>query len=326
MTNEHFLKSTISRLNEIIRRQYGSDFKFQTTAEIEGQDDSKSILQNLSSGLPFIFGKHVMLPIFTDKLLVGAGSLMHNNNFSTLDIRHVHQMVRLILEDAIMSHDKIETLNGVESLLRNSLDEATTPQRSNVIPINRFRKNAFPLTKINPLESCGTRISENESRPEPLTVSQYSETEYFASVTPLNTPLNFPFLIESRDPSDIFKMALEIHTHTKRFVFLSINDISPDAFVSSQTIAALGATTIFVPDVELLTQAQQTAIINYYNSAREKETPQFVVGALNHITQLVFESKLDTALLAVLRIGYLQMNQPFSFYKNQNILEFSTKA
>lgn len=307
MTNEHFLKSTISRLNEIMRRQYGSDFKFQTTAEIEGQDDSKSILQNLSSGLPFIFGKLVMLPIFTDKLLVGAGSLMHNNNFSTLDIRHVHQMVRLILEDAIMSHDKIETLDGVESLLRNSLDEATTPQRSNVIPINRFKKNAFPLTKINPLESCGTRISETES---------------IASVTPLNTPLNFPFLIESRDPSDIFKMALEIHTHTKRFVFLSINDISPDAFVSSQSIVALGATTIFVPDVELLTPTQQTAIINYYNSAREKETPQFVVGALNPITQLVFESKLDTALLAVLRIGYLQMNQPFSFYKNQNILEF----
>lgn len=290
-----------------MRRQYGSDFKFQTTAEIEGQDDSKSILQNLSSGLPFIFGKLVMLPIFTDKLLVGAGSLMHNNNFSTLDIRHVHQMVRLILEDAIMSHDKIETLDGVESLLRNSLDEATTPQRSNVIPINRFKKNAFPLTKINPLESCGTRISETES---------------IASVTPLNTPLNFPFLIESRDPSDIFKMALEIHTHTKRFVFLSINDISPDAFVSSQSIVALGATTIFVPDVELLTPTQQTAIINYYNSAREKETPQFVVGALNPITQLVFESKLDTALLAVLRIGYLQMNQPFSFYKNQNILEF----
>ncbi|MEQ1663952.1 MAG: hypothetical protein ABL927_01095 [Bdellovibrionales bacterium] len=307
MTNEHFLKSTISRLNEIMRRQYGSDFKFQTTAEIEGQDDSKSILQNLSSGLPFIFGKLVMLPIFTDKLLVGAGSLMHNNNFSTLDIRHVHQMVRLILEDAIMSHDKIETLDGVESLLRNSLDEATTPQRSNVIPINRFKKNTFPLTKINPLESCGTRISETES---------------IASVTPLNTPLNFPFLIESRDPSDIFKMALEIHTHTKRFVFLSINDISPDAFVSSQSIVALGATTIFVPDVELLTPTQQTAIINYYNSAREKETPQFVVGALNPITQLVFESKLDTALLAVLRIGYLQMNQPFSFYKNQNILEF----
>src|SRR5262249_24069950 len=134
--------------------------------------------------------------------------------------------------------------------------------------------------------------------------------------------LNFPFLIECNKPEDIFKMALEIHTRAARYAFLTFADLHASALADPKSIDSLGQVTIFIPELSLLTFAQQDCLLQYFEQSRSAEGPQFISGSTLPLQELKKFCKVMAPLLNHLTIGYLAMTKPFEVYKKENVLEF----
>ena len=277
---KHF-QPTVQKVAEMVRRQYGCAFSYRALDEIIREDSSLDA--RLSTGLPVANNRNkwVDLPVFLNDTLVGAGRISPADKFSNTQVLQLHQMIRLILEEALRGAEKIHSLE----ILENTTIENAQP--TNVISLRKHLPNAFPLPDKK-----------------------------------ANNSLAFPFLIEGPSPDEIFKMALEIHHHSSRYAFLSIEDIAASAFESIQSLCALGAVTIYISDLTKVPLATQSQILNYYNGERDKESPQFIAGTQTSILELSKHAGVLEGLLTVLRVGYLYMQQPFSFYKKQNILEF----
>jgi hypothetical protein len=289
MNYESLFRPTVDRLNELVQKQYGCEFVYQTVDELKEESllsQTDALSQSLRRGESINAGDWIFIPIFLGKDLTGAARVSKSERLSRTDMGHLHQMVRMVLESKLHDVDRLEMLDKLEAHL-SSLSQESEP--INLIQFRDFRPNLFPLEN---------KFREGEKA------------------------LNFPFLIESKNPEDSFKMALEIHTRTNRYAFLSLEDINPSTLESPEGIHALGSVTLFIQDITVLTFAQQQQILNYYNSLRDKDSPQFVAASQMPLSELKKSCKIQQDFLKALLVGYLCMTQPFSVYKRENLLEF----
>jgi len=286
-----FLPS-VDRLSKLVRHRYGCDFEYEPFTENE-----TSLLAPLSTdlkkGMPISSGDSVFFPVFSGDELAGAGYLSKPAPLSKSDVMYLHQIIRLVLESSLNSVDRLDILEEFESHLaeENQTAKASKPRTADkkVVSITSRQKNPFPLT------ACADMGDE----------------------------LNFPFLIEGLSAIDIHKMAVEIHSRTSRYAFLHMHLINPEAFTSTAAIAALGPITIFIEDLQALSDGQKTQVANYYQAiSRPKDGPQFIAGSMKPITDLKHQSSAMSSLITVLSIGYLCMNHPFETYKRENLLDF----
>ena len=138
----------------------------------------------------------------------------------------------------------------------------------------------------------------------------------------LSTEFDFPCLIECENKNDIFKMALEIHQTAARYVFLSLKDLEAGIENSTEAMNKLGKVTIFIEDISSLSLEQQKGLLDFLNQRESLTTPQLVIGTSKTYGQLKIDNKILPEFLRKITIGYLQLSQPFSAYKKENLLQF----
>lgn len=282
MSFEYLFLPTVARLSELISRQYGCQLDYHSVEELE-LENPKSLGDGLRRGEPVSAGDWVFFPIFSGDSLAGAARISNRDKIDDKELKYISQFVRMVLESRLNELERAALLEEFERRLK--LDG--TSRANNVISMQYYRENTHPL----PVRKAGA-------------------------------PLNFPFLIECASGEDLFKMAIEIHSRTNRYAMLPLEDLDPSVFETPESIQQLGHVTIFVKDVTLLTKQIQSQLVRYYNSTRDKESPQIVAGTPVSIQRLKRDEHISTELLSLLMVGYLCMTQPFASYKKQNLLEF----
>lgn len=285
MNNESSFQPTVSRLAELISRQFGCSFEFQARTDLEREElEWNSLQHGLLSGQPISFGDWIFLPVFNGDTLAGAGRIERREKITENDLLYIHQMIRLVLESRLEGLDRIDWLDRCESMSRADREEAA---QSNVIALNQFHRNKFPLPAKGRLDL-----------------------------------LNFPFLIEAESESEAFKMAQEIHSMSQRYAFLPLQDLNAEALNSTESIEALGAITIYISDITQISRSQQVRIAAFYASERTGDSPQFIVVSSLSVGELKQNPTILPQFLSAVTTSYLAMNKPFAHYKKNNLMDF----
>lgn len=290
-----FLPS-IARLSEYVRQQYDCAFNFQDAENLQSELELNPTLEErLHNESIVIDGDWVCFPIFSshEQRLIGVARISRSEQFRPSDLTGLEKIIQLVFESRLSG---AELLHNLEMTADNLQVLKSGPSNDKkIIQLSRYKKNLFPLSA-----KADTAI------------------------------LNFPFLIQAVSVNDIFKMAIEIHTQSQRYAFLSLHDLDPTALETADSIKNLGDVTIFVPDITALTLEQQTQVERYYSSQeaptsdplRAKLKAQFIVGTTRPVDELKVNHKVSHLLLSQLMVGYLSLSQPFSSYKRENMLEF----
>ena len=286
MDFENIFQPTLNRLSSLVFRQYGCDFDYQSITELT-RDNLTILRQRLRSGLPVTAGDWVFFPVFVGDDLAGAARISSRENMTEEDINYLHQVIRMVLENSLNNIERLDILSQYEDHIATANERENQTEDTNLVYLSNYQKNNFPL---------------------PNNVGKES--------------LAFPFMIECKNEEDLYKMALEVHSQSRRFAFLNIEDLSSEAFKNVETLRKLGPITVFVSDLTQLTLEQQNCIVDHYTHMTDLDVPHFVCGTQMPLAQLISEHKVLPGLVKVLAVGHLAMTRPFNFYKSRNILEF----
>lgn len=285
-----FLPS-IARLTDYVRRQYNCTFNFQDAENLESELALNPGLEaRLHNESIVVDGDWVCFPIFSppNPKLVGVARISRSEKIGPTDLAAIEKIIRYVFASRLEGAATLFELEATEKSLREyEKNQGAKAADRKVVQLSWYKKNPVAAVKLNPPPA-----------------------------------LNFPFLIQSSSAEDIFKMALEIHSQSQRYAFLSLNDLDPTALESVKKINGLGEITVFIPDIAGVTALQQAQLELYYSSPRDKISAQFVAGSTLPIGELKKSNKVSSQLLSQLMIGYLCLTQPFAAYKRENMLEF----
>ena len=133
--------------------------------------------------------------------------------------------------------------------------------------------------------------------------------------------LRFDCLIESRHISEIHKMAMELHSQSRRYAFLEYRDLDKATRQSLPALLKLGAMTLFVPSILDLTSGEQETLLSLVQQ-NSLQRPLLMVGTTQPFAELRGESGVNLDLLATLSRAYIKLSRPFSEYKDQGLIHF----
>ena len=133
--------------------------------------------------------------------------------------------------------------------------------------------------------------------------------------------LRLDCLIESNHVSEIHKMALELHSHSARYAFLEYRDLNSDQRKFLPELLALGAISLFVPDI-LLLSADEQVVLRQLMAVETLNRPLLMVGTNLPFAELRRVAGVDLEFLALLSRAYIKLTRPFSEYKQQGLIHY----
>jgi len=284
------IKTTLDRLSKIVRRQYGCEFEFLDHTQLQTQALNE-IYELLAKGKPAMNEAALFFPVIPNGRLVGAAQIEGHQKLAQSEIANLNQTIRMVLEAYWLNEDRLETLNTIEAQLNRILTKDSA--FSNIVDFRDLKS------------ARETDVDSNRAVRQPLLER-----------------LNFPFLIEAQTEEDAFRMAFEIHDLSGRNLFVPLEDLEATTFATIESLASLGACTIYATDFEVITPELQKFLVTYYQSPRSRRTPQIVLGTTRSLTELKLDPMINKEFLSQLTTGYLYLSQPFSFYKSGDLLEF----
>jgi hypothetical protein len=167
---------------------------------------------------------------------------------------------------------------------------------------------------------------------------QAAMSELPSNVIPLRRPTGAPFkgissirdkrwmlkldcLIESPDPDDIQKMALELHSQSQRVGFLEYSNLDRTTRLNLSEMLQLGSVTLFIPNILDLFLDEQRVLVEIVqqNSAFR---PLLMVGAPIPYSELRSDPQINLELLALLSRAYIKLSRPFAEYKEQGLIHY----
>lgn len=232
---------------------------------------------------------------------------MNENNDTPL-LRSVRELkayfdskrASLPVNDAVTVDEAIDSLmDSVRALEAQKADlDAITDRLNNPTPVRVLPENVIPLRRIPSVST--TSISEvNDKR----------------------WILKLDCLIESRHISEIHKMAMELHSASRRYAFLEYRDLDSQTRQSLPALLKLGAITLFVPSILDLTMGEQTTLLSVAQQ-NSLNRPLLMVGSTQSFADLRGEPGVNSDLLATLSRAYIKLSRPFSEYKEQGLIHF----
>jgi hypothetical protein len=128
-------------------------------------------------------------------------------------------------------------------------------------------------------------------------------------------------LIESKDILDIHKMALELHSHSKRYVFLDYRDLDRSTQLNLSELLQLGRITLFVANIMDLKMEEQETLFEL--AAQEPSNrPLLMVGANMSYSALRTEPAIHLDFLLLLSRAYIKLTRPFSEYRDKGLIHY----
>lgn len=288
MNYQKVFMPTLQRLSDLIRKQYGCRFEYLNEVELRGQN-LLLIYELLKAGKPAISDKAMFFPVSPNGELLGAAKIAGHQKLAQGEISNLNQIIRMVLESTLLNVDRLDTISILEDQLNKSAEGET--HMPNIIRLSDHK----PAPEIDPRELDRWKLKER---------------------------LSFPFLIEAQSEEDAFRMALEVHDVSGRNFFAPMEDLEASTFTDLESLKSLGACTIYVSSFDQLTEPIQKTLVDYYNAERGRRSPQIIVGTTRAYSDLKKDVMINSEFLSRLSVGYLYLNQAFSFYKSGDILDF----
>lgn len=133
--------------------------------------------------------------------------------------------------------------------------------------------------------------------------------------------LKLDCLIESPHIAEIHKMALELHSHSRRYAFLEFRDLDKNARKDLGELMSLGAISLFVPSILDLTSLEQE-MLRQMILTNTLERPLLMVGSTMSYSDLRTEPGLNLDFVSVLSRAYIKLSRPFSEYKEKGLIHY----
>lgn len=133
--------------------------------------------------------------------------------------------------------------------------------------------------------------------------------------------IRIPALVESNDPTEVYKLALEIHTRSSRHVFLSWPDLAAGARLNSVSLMELTSSTLFIPNVTKLSLLEQHAIMAVIKNEQQSK-PFFIAATMMPYGNLKKSSVLDSAFLNAIAGAYFKLTKPVSQYCRDGMIRY----
>lgn len=195
-----------------------------------------------------------------------------------------HDDARLAIDSLLESAQQLEVDRDQILLMEKHLEQIREERPSNVIPIHRPRSR----------------------RP-------------FSGETEKRWTLKLDCLIESPHISEIHKMALELHSHSRRYAFIEFRDLDKNARRDIGELTSLGAISLFIPSILDLTSFEQE-MLRQVILQDTLERPLLMVGSTLPYSELRCEPGLNLDFLAVLSRAYIKLSRPFNEYKEKDLI------
>lgn len=133
--------------------------------------------------------------------------------------------------------------------------------------------------------------------------------------------LRLDCLIESKYISEIHKMAMELHSQSRRYAFVEYRDLDKNTRASLPDLLAMGAISIFVPSILDLTLAEQN-VLRQLMDVESLQRPLLMVGSTLPYSELRGESGVNMDFLNQLSRAYIKLTKPFTEYKEQGLIHY----
>lgn len=202
----------------------------------------------------------VAFPIRKQNEFLGLAVVRGFRDASPQRLMLLGQLMAMVLDYSIKAGDRNERLRMIEERM------ALLETNSNVIPLRpaRFER-----------------------------VLQVTDAEMTSSENVVTAPLmNTPLLLVSTPGYPLNRIAIEIHQISNRWAMVSVEDMPADIFESREKLEELGAMTLFIRDIALLTTNQQIKLAEYLGRAPSDETPHIIAGTTAPIEDLIHDGKL----------------------------------
>ncbi len=155
----------------------------------------------------------------------------------------------------------------------------------------------------------------------PFRRQQTPAVKGFSRTTDRRWILRIDCLIESLYISEIHKMAMELHSHSRRYAFVEFRDIQKESRSDADELMKLGGISLFVPSILDLTPAEQCALLQI-TSKDTIHRPLLMVGSSLPYSELRCEAGVNADLLACLARAYIKLTRPFHEYKEQGLIQY----
>jgi hypothetical protein len=145
--------------------------------------------------------------------------------------------------------------------------------------------------------------------------------QVFSGINDKRWILRLDCLIESKYISEIHKMAMELHSQSRRYAFVEYRDLDKSTRASLPDLLAMGAISIFVPSILDLTLAEQS-VLRELMEVESVQRPLLMVGSTLPFSELRGESGVNMDFLNQLSRAYIKLTKPFTEYKEQGLIHY----
>lgn len=155
----------------------------------------------------------------------------------------------------------------------------------------------------------------------PLRRAHLPQAKPFSPARAKRWAVRLDCLIESVSAEDIRKMAFELHSESRRLVFLDYHDLDEKTRMDTAELAKLGKVTLFIPSILSLTRDEQE-ILRRLIEMKNEDRPLLMVGANVPYSDLRTEPAIHLDFLVLLSRAYLKLTRSFSEYKDQGLIHY----
>lgn len=251
------MNDLIVKLDQILSGLTSCRLDFQSSELINSDDWNESELQRLMAnealGTKYINGKNpdiLGVPVYMHGRFAGLAVVRGRIEGSPLNPASFAELLSTLIELRMTSETRSSALISFEERLR--IQEGFS---GNVTPIRP--------TRLSQVRAWRNQLEENENRK--TSKGQVN-----------NIRMTGPMLLEDMDPEDAKRVALNLHEISGRWAFLSISDLAPETFESTDSLHALGGVTLFIEDLSLVTTSQQIRLAELLSRSPSDDSPTII--------------------------------------------------
>jgi hypothetical protein len=230
----------------------------------------------------FFNGSDLHIPIFVNQNYLGTAVVSDATDLSIDEKESMVETIRMVLEPSLYT-----------KWLRRREENLTQVSKADFMPADN-------LVLFNDLER---KYLDEDHQEENLNVRLISN------------------LIHLHGKNDFLnkRVAYQIHELSNRWAFLPLQDLEVRTVAD---LVNLGAVTLFVDTVEMLSQTKQKLILDYLASPRSSEEPLIVTSSALPLSELKASQKVDAKLLEEMTYTCFEVDRsPLSGDKLKDVLE-----
>lgn len=270
MIAEMMKLASIVRLKGILKSRYGKGLEITTMVDSE----------EIPRGEGYLFrGNSLLIPIMSNGHYLATAIVPKVDNLTEDDRQGIAYLVRMVLEPEFYSW-------YLDQMTHNSL-HSSHASNDNIISLNP----AFEMSE--------NLLDDSEMGHDRYT-ALVSADDFVGSTNVL--------FLEAKTPSQIQKIAVDIHEVSERWAYLRFQDVK-DQILSVQNLMELGSLTLFIDDILNISDFHREILISYLQHAHSGQEPLILIGSATSFQDLLSNDMLHPDLVKILEAHRLEVDR-----------------